>query len=63
MEKQITISESEYDSLKKKADKWDALRVQIDKCYGEKPDNSDAEIPGADLGTIGEFAAHAYGYL
>lgn len=51
---------------KSKAEKWDALGAKIEKCYcnsdGEY-DEENPEIEDADLGTIGEMAATAYGWL
>ena len=52
--------------MKKKADKWDALGAEIEKCYcnadGEY-DEENPEIEDADLCTIGEMAASAFGWL
>lgn len=43
------------DSVKAKAALWDALAAKMEKFY--------AEDSNADLGTIGEAAAEAFGYL
>ena len=51
---------------KSKALKWDALEERISECYvtegaeGEMVENNDPDI---DLGTIGEIAASAFGFL
>jgi hypothetical protein len=50
----------------KKADKWDALGAEINKCYCNADiefDEENSEIEGADLCTIGEKAASAFGWL
>lgn len=51
---------------KEKAMKWDNLGDGISKCYcnsnGEY-DEENPEIEGADLVTIGEMAANAYGWF
>jgi hypothetical protein len=53
-------------AFKVKADKWDALGAKIEKCYcnadGEY-DEDNPEIEDADLCTIGEMAASAFGWL
>jgi len=60
----------QIEEWKKKADKWDELDDQIAKCYCNKDgeyvdeDSDDkAEIEDADLCTIGEIAASAFGWL
>jgi len=61
-------TQHEIEAFKRKAEKWDALRSKIDKCYPPEPED---EIEGddtdynesADLCTIGEIAASAFGYL
>lgn len=64
----MNYTEEQINAFKAKADKWDALDARISKCYfnaeGEIPDDdNDTEIPDADLVTIGEMAAGAFGYL
>ena len=48
-----------------KAAKWDALDEKISKFYNNEEGEYDEENPEADgdLGTIGEIAATAFGYL
>lgn len=47
-----------------KAAKWDLLYDKIGKCYAEEGDEYFDEYNGeADLVTIGEIAATAFGYL
>lgn len=68
---QIPVSIEELELLKEKAEKWDKLGEKIDKCYGDYNENnvemkSEYEEENGsepDLGTIGEIAASAYGYL
>lgn len=54
-----------------KAEKWDSLYEKISKCYGDYDDDG-KELPSeyevengspADLVTIGEMAAVAFGFL
>lgn len=55
-----------FEKLKRKADKWDALDEKISKCYGEENEEGewvDNEDDNTDLGTIGEIAARAFGFL
>ncbi len=58
--------QTELDRLKAKAAKWDKLSEKISKCYcdsdGEYSEDN-PEIEGADLCTIGEMAASAFGWL
>lgn len=62
--KEIDIPESK-ESIKAK--KWDDLDTKISKCYPEcfdEDDDSNEECyENADLCTIGELAAQAFGYL
>lgn len=59
-------TEQQISEWKEKARKWDELDNRIGKCYyiendeGECEENTDENI---DLGTIGEIAAGAFGYL
>lgn len=53
--KQFDDIKKTEDSVKAKAAKWDALAEKMNKFYAEDSD--------ADLGTIGESAAQAFGYL
>jgi hypothetical protein len=60
------IDEKELEQLKAKANKWDALGESISKCYCDEDGEYSEENPGiegADLCTIGEMAASAYGWL
>lgn len=45
---------------KEKAKKWDALDEKVSKFYGAEEGEKE---PEGDLGTIGEIAAMALGYL
>ena len=56
----MEISQEEYNSLKSKSDKWDALDNKLAEIYGEGDDDNEQET---DLGDIGEIAATAFGYL
>ncbi len=54
----------QIEEWKTKSDKWDKLGANIAKCYvDENGDDENPEIPDADLVTIGEMAATAYGWL
>lgn len=59
-------TEKQIETWRVKADQWDALEKRIAACYvtegpdGEMEENTDPDI---DLGTIGEIAASAFGYL
>ena len=59
-------TEQQINEWKSKAEKWDALGKQIEKCYviedenGEFVENDDENI---DLGTIGEIAAIHFGWV
>lgn len=59
-------TEQQISEWKEKARKWDDLDKRIGKCYfvetedGEFEENTDDNV---DLGTIGEIAAGAFGYL
>lgn len=60
------ISRQELDSsIIEKASKWDKLDVKIAKCYFDEngEELSEEEAENIDLGTIGEKAAAAFGYL
>lgn len=54
-----------FQEIEKKAKKWDSLDEKIAKCYvdenGEELSEEDSE--NIDLGTIGEIAAGAFGWL
>lgn len=62
----IEDPEAFFLSATEKAKKWDLLGSEISKCYcnteGEY-DEENPEIENSDLGTIGEMAATAYGWL
>lgn len=53
------------EQFSKKAEKWDKLSEKIAKCYvdenGDELSEEDSE--DIDLGTIGEIAASAFGWL
>lgn len=56
----------QIEEWKSKAQNWDALGARIEKCYCNSEGEYDEENPeeeGADLITIGEMAATAYGWL
>ncbi|MGN6435965.1 MAG: hypothetical protein ACTHMM_05500 [Agriterribacter sp.] len=61
-------TDEQIQEWKTKAEKWDALRNEIAACY-VKPDESNPDEfvenddPNVDLGTIGEIAASAFGWL
>ena len=50
---------------KVKAEKWDELSEKIAKCYVDENGDelSEEDLEGIDLGTIGEIAASAFGWL
>lgn len=51
---------------KTKAQKWDDLGDAIAECYGHETEDGEWEEnddPDTDLGTIGEIAASAFGWL
>lgn len=61
----------QIEQWKAKAEKWDALGEKIAKCYNDYDDDG-GELPSdyenefgsePDLGTIGEYAASAFGWL
>ncbi len=57
------INSKKLEVLKRKAEKWDALRKKIDKYYPyDEATGEDLESDG-DLGDIGLEAAMAFGYL
>lgn len=59
-------TEKQILEFKAKAEKWDTLGEQIAKCYCNEEgefDDTNPEIEGADLGTVGELAASAFGWL
>lgn len=62
----MDYTKEQIEEFKSKAEKWDALGNKIQKCYcnaeGEY-DEENPEIKNSDLGTIGEFAAMAFGWL
>jgi len=51
--------------FKTKAEKWDKLSDKIAKCYVDKNGDelTEEEAEDIDLGTIGEIAASAFGWL
>lgn len=73
----ILVNIKEYNRLKDietpeskesiKARKWDKLEAEIAKCYPECMDEADEDLDeyfeNADLTTIGELAASAFGFL
>lgn len=60
----MEYTKEEIETMKIKADKWDALGKEIAKCYcnSEGEFSEYPEIDG-DLGTIGEMSASAFGWL
>ena len=60
-----TSIENLINKYKIKAEKWDKLESKISKCYvdenGDELSEEDSE--DIDLGTIGEIAASAFGWL
>lgn len=66
--KQAVSQQSNYTSpqieeWKTKAEKWDKLGKKIQSMYVDENGNELAEDNDFDLGTIGEAAAMAYGWL
>jgi hypothetical protein len=63
----MEYSIEQIEKWKSKAEKWDKLSEEIAKCYPTDYDNEGNELgteyPDADLGTIGELAAIAFGWL
>jgi hypothetical protein len=62
----MEYTKKEIEVWKTKAKKWDDLEEKISKCYlnaDEEYDEDNPEIENADLGTIGEMAAEAFGWL
>lgn len=62
----MEYTKEQIEKMKKKADKWDALGAKISKCYCNVNggyDEENPEIKDADLCTIGEMAASAFGWL
>jgi len=57
------ISRLDYERVKEKAEKWDALAEKIGKMYPELDEDGELEETGGDLADIGEIAATAFGYL
>lgn len=57
------MTESELKEVIKKAKKWDALGDKIAKCYDEPDYDRGFTENDADLCTIGELTAKAYGFL
>jgi len=61
----MSITSDYTQSFKKKAEKWDKLSGKISECYvdenGDELSEEDSE--NIDLGTIGEIAASAFGWL
>lgn len=62
----MEYTKEEIELLESKAKKWDALEKEISTCYlnteGEF-DEKNPEYDGADICTIGEMAARAFGWL
>lgn len=62
----VEIDQKELDSLRLKSEKWDKLEDEISKCYCNSDGDYDEDNPeyeDADLLTIGELAAGAFGWL
>jgi hypothetical protein len=60
-----TSVEKIIEKYKIKAEKWDKLDDEIAKCYVDENGDelSEEETEDIDLGTIGEIAAGAFGWL
>jgi len=59
-------TQKEIQEWKTKAEQWDKLGAEIAKCYENEQgeyDEDNPEIEDADLCTIGEMAATAFGWL
>lgn len=59
-------TENEINQWRIKAEKWDKLEVKISKCYNNAKgeyDEKNPEFEDADLCTIGEMAAQAFGWM
>ena len=66
IEQGVLLALNAEKSAFEKADKWDKLGEKIAKCYPDYDDDGnelETEEPEADLCTIGEFAATAFGWL
>jgi hypothetical protein len=50
----------QIEEFKSKAEKWDKLDAEISECYSDENLSEESET---DLGSIGEIAAMAFGYL
>ena len=62
----MNLQELEIAAWKEKARRWDELENQIAHCYGSLDETGEwieKDDENIDLGTIGEIAAHAFGYL
>jgi hypothetical protein len=62
----MDYTQEQIQEWKNKAEKWDKLEVEISKCYCNKDgeyDEDNPEYEDADLCTIGEMAASAFGWL
>lgn len=68
----MNYTQEQIEQWKRKAEKWDALSEKIGRCYKpETKEDLDVVDPNgevdwvddADLATVGEFAAIAFGYL
>lgn len=62
----MKYTKKQIEEFKNKASKWDNLGAKIQKCYcnenGEY-DEENTETENADIVTIGEIAATAFGWL
>ncbi len=62
----MDYTQEQIQEFKNKAEKWDKLEAEISKCYcnvDAEYDEDNPEIEDADLCTIGEIAASAFGWL
>ncbi len=59
----MNYTEEQINEFKEKAAKWDALGAKIERCYVDEEGNEVPESDDIDLGTIGELAAAAFGWL
>ncbi len=62
------MTDKEMKIMMDKANKWDALAKKIEACYGKETEDGEwheynEDENDADLCTIGELAAIAFGWL
>ena len=59
----MEYTEQQIKEWKAKAEKWDKLDAEINKCYYDEDGEELDDEEGGDLITIGELAAEAFGYF